>query len=262
MLDGLVVQTHPIDTVIVVDNASGDHTQQVLARDDLPLPGDPQRGERRRRGRLPDRHGDGVRRWLGPHLADGRRRGAGARLPGRADGRRRRALRLPDVRPRGPRGAPGREVRDHLRPAQPAGDQAQDGERRDDVRDPRRDAAAGGDRGGGVRGLPRAPPGGRRASGCPTRSSSSSTTTRTSPCVPARPASGSGPCATPSSSGSWRSRSSTRWRRGRASTCTATSSWCTSATGRTRWCGPSRTRSPPPWWRSARCVAAARRRAM
>jgi GT2 family glycosyltransferase len=32
--------------------------------------------------------------------------------------------------------------------------------------------------------------------------------------------------------------------------------------GRTRWCGPSRTRSPPPWWRSARCVAAARRRAM
>ena len=37
MLDALVVQTHPIATVIVVDNASGDHTQQVLARDDLPL---------------------------------------------------------------------------------------------------------------------------------------------------------------------------------------------------------------------------------
>ena len=41
MLDALVVQTHPIATVIVVDNASGDHTQQVLAKvghsDDLPL---------------------------------------------------------------------------------------------------------------------------------------------------------------------------------------------------------------------------------
>ena len=29
--------TYPIGAVIVVDNASGDHTQQVLARDDLPL---------------------------------------------------------------------------------------------------------------------------------------------------------------------------------------------------------------------------------
>ena len=38
MLDALVVQTYPIATVIVVDNASGDHTQQVLARHDLPLP--------------------------------------------------------------------------------------------------------------------------------------------------------------------------------------------------------------------------------
>ena len=37
MLDGLVAQTYPPDTVIVVDNASGDHTPQVLARDDLPL---------------------------------------------------------------------------------------------------------------------------------------------------------------------------------------------------------------------------------
>ena len=37
MLDALAVQTHPIATVIVVDNASGDHTQQVLAREDLPL---------------------------------------------------------------------------------------------------------------------------------------------------------------------------------------------------------------------------------
>jgi len=41
MLDGLVAQTLEPDTVIVVDNASGDHTQQVLARqsagNDLPL---------------------------------------------------------------------------------------------------------------------------------------------------------------------------------------------------------------------------------
>jgi rhamnopyranosyl-N-acetylglucosaminyl-diphospho-decaprenol beta-1,3/1,4-galactofuranosyltransferase len=41
MLDALVVQTYPIATVVVVDNASGDHTQQVLARigdrGDLPL---------------------------------------------------------------------------------------------------------------------------------------------------------------------------------------------------------------------------------
>ena len=32
MLDGLVAQTHPPDAVIVVDNASGDHTSEVLAR--------------------------------------------------------------------------------------------------------------------------------------------------------------------------------------------------------------------------------------
>jgi rhamnopyranosyl-N-acetylglucosaminyl-diphospho-decaprenol beta-1,3/1,4-galactofuranosyltransferase len=37
MLDGLVAQTRTPDAVIVVDNASGDHTQQVLDRSDLPL---------------------------------------------------------------------------------------------------------------------------------------------------------------------------------------------------------------------------------
>ena len=37
MLDGLVaLERHP-DAVIVVDNASTDHTQDVLRRDDLPL---------------------------------------------------------------------------------------------------------------------------------------------------------------------------------------------------------------------------------
>lgn len=37
MLDGLVAQTHSPDAVYVIDNASGDHTQEVLARNDLPL---------------------------------------------------------------------------------------------------------------------------------------------------------------------------------------------------------------------------------
>lgn len=38
MLDGLAAQTHPPDEVIVIDNASGDHTREVLAaRTDLPL---------------------------------------------------------------------------------------------------------------------------------------------------------------------------------------------------------------------------------
>jgi GT2 family glycosyltransferase len=37
MLDGLSVQTRRPDIVIVVDNASGDHTPEVLTRDDLPL---------------------------------------------------------------------------------------------------------------------------------------------------------------------------------------------------------------------------------
>jgi GT2 family glycosyltransferase len=37
MLDGLAAQTHPVDAVFVVDNASTDHTAEVLRRDDLPL---------------------------------------------------------------------------------------------------------------------------------------------------------------------------------------------------------------------------------
>lgn len=38
MLDGLAAQTRPADTIVVVDNASTDHTPDVLAaRDDLPL---------------------------------------------------------------------------------------------------------------------------------------------------------------------------------------------------------------------------------
>lgn len=38
MLDGLAAQTHPADAVVVVDNASTDHTRAVLdARRDLPL---------------------------------------------------------------------------------------------------------------------------------------------------------------------------------------------------------------------------------
>lgn len=37
MLDGLAAQTRPPDAVFVIDNASHDHTQEVLRRDDLPL---------------------------------------------------------------------------------------------------------------------------------------------------------------------------------------------------------------------------------
>jgi GT2 family glycosyltransferase len=37
MLDGLAAQTRPADAVFVVDNASTDHTREVLQRDDLPL---------------------------------------------------------------------------------------------------------------------------------------------------------------------------------------------------------------------------------
>jgi rhamnopyranosyl-N-acetylglucosaminyl-diphospho-decaprenol beta-1,3/1,4-galactofuranosyltransferase len=37
MLAGLAAQTHPPDAVFVVDNASSDHTREVLQRDDLPL---------------------------------------------------------------------------------------------------------------------------------------------------------------------------------------------------------------------------------
>ncbi|GAB3773905.1 GT2 family glycosyltransferase [Nocardioides ginsengisegetis] len=37
MLDALAQQTHPPDAVFVIDNASSDHTAQVLGRNDLPL---------------------------------------------------------------------------------------------------------------------------------------------------------------------------------------------------------------------------------
>ncbi|KQZ75244.1 glycosyltransferase family 2 protein [Nocardioides sp. Root151] len=37
MLDGLAAQTRAPDAVFVIDNASADHTRQVLDRDDLPL---------------------------------------------------------------------------------------------------------------------------------------------------------------------------------------------------------------------------------
>jgi rhamnopyranosyl-N-acetylglucosaminyl-diphospho-decaprenol beta-1,3/1,4-galactofuranosyltransferase len=57
-------------------------------------------------------------------------------------------------------------------------------------------------------------------------------------------------------------RSGTPWRRGRATTCTGTCSSCTSGTARTSWCGRSRTPSRPAWWRSARCAGGGPRRAM
>jgi rhamnopyranosyl-N-acetylglucosaminyl-diphospho-decaprenol beta-1,3/1,4-galactofuranosyltransferase len=60
------------------------------------------------------------------------------------------------------------------------------------------------------------------------------------PCGPAGPATPSGACATRGSCASSPSTSSTTWPGGRASTCTATCSWCTSATATTRWCASSR----------------------
>ena len=65
----------------------------------------------------------------------------------------------------------------------------------------------------------------------------------------------SGRSATPCSCVSSSSTSSTRWTRGRATTCTATSSRCTSATARTGWCAPSPTRSRRRSPCSARCAA-------
>ena len=62
MLDGLAAQTHPPDAVFVVDNASTDHTRDVLGRDDLPLRVTRSDGQPRRRRRLPPRRRHGVRR--------------------------------------------------------------------------------------------------------------------------------------------------------------------------------------------------------
>ena len=63
MLDGLAAQTHRPDAVFVVDNASTDHTREVLeARNDLPLRVTRSDGEPRRRRRLPPRRAGGVRR--------------------------------------------------------------------------------------------------------------------------------------------------------------------------------------------------------
>ena len=107
MLDGLAAQSHRPDAVIVIDNASTDHTRAVLdARDDLPLHVTTTGTQPRRRRRLPPRRAGGVRRRLRPRLADGRRRRAGPRLPGRADGGRRG---LPDRGARGPDRRAGRE---------------------------------------------------------------------------------------------------------------------------------------------------------
>ncbi len=77
MLDGLAAQTHEPDAVIVVDNASEDHTREVLdAHRGLTPAADPPRREHRRRRRLPGRRRGGVRPGLRPDLADGRRRRA------------------------------------------------------------------------------------------------------------------------------------------------------------------------------------------
>ena len=127
-----------------------------------------------------------------------------------------------------------------VRPAQPAGDQAQDGDRGDDVRHPRRDAGAGGD-----------------ARTSPSRASWSAARWSTAIGLP-------DPAffifyddvdfalrARRAGFRIWAVRDAVLVRQldfdqqhdlagGRATTCTATSSSCTSATARTRWSAPSR----------------------
>ena len=87
MLDGLAAQTRRPDAVFVVDNASTDHTREVLEarakRGDIPLDlthSDDNLGGAG--GFQPRRHA-GVRRGLRPDLAGGRRRRPRARLPRR-----------------------------------------------------------------------------------------------------------------------------------------------------------------------------------
>ena len=81
-LDGLAAQTSPPDAVYVVDNASADHTPEVLAaRTDLPLRIIRSEENLGGAGGFHLGVGHGVRRGLRPDLADGRRRG---RRPGRA----------------------------------------------------------------------------------------------------------------------------------------------------------------------------------
>ena len=235
MLDGLAAQTHRPDAVIVIDNCSTDHTRAVLDAAHRPsAPRHHHREQPRRRRRIPHRDAGGLRGRLGPDLADGRRRGARPRLPRGADGDRRG---LPDRRARRHRGPSGGEGRDPLRPHQPVGDPAQDGERRLDVRHPGRPAGAGGDRERRLRGLHGAPRRGGRGSASPTRRSSSSTTTSTSRSAPAGRASASGRCATRGSCASSTSTSSTTCLVGRASTCSATCSSSTSGTATTCSCG-------------------------
>jgi Glycosyl transferase family 2 len=90
-----------------------------------------------------------------------------------------------------------------------------------------------------------------------TRRTSSSTTTPTTRFEPGRPGSASTPFATPCSCANSTSTSSTTSALGRAGSCTATCSSCTSGTGRTPWCEPSPTSSPPVSWPSARCARTA-----
>ena len=133
MLDGLAAQTRPPDAVFVVDNASTDHTREVLHRDDLPL----------RVTHAEDNLGGAGGFHLGVKTAY-------------EAGYDRIWLMDDDVVPtpeclavlmaqdeacvagraRGRGGPAGGEGRGRLRPAQPAGDPAQARHRRHDVRRP------------------------------------------------------------------------------------------------------------------------------
>ena len=238
-LDGLAAQTSPPDAVFVVDNASSDHTAEVLQRAHGPAAAHhPQRGEPRRRRRVPPRRRPGVRRGLRPDLADGRRRGPRARVPA---GAARPSRTGADGRARGHRGTAGGEGGTRLRPGQPVRDPAQARLGRRPLAPPERDAGGGGAGERRVRGLHGPPAGDRRdrAAGPVVLHLLRRLRLRDP-----RPAGRLHPpraCATRCWSASSTSTSSTRWTRGRGSTCTGTSSRSTSGTARTCWSGSSRT---------------------
>ncbi len=249
MLDGLAAQTHRPDAVYIVDNASSDHTREVLDRwhgGDLPLrvthSPDNLGGAGGFHLGLRQAYGDGFDRiWLmdddvvpAPDCL--------AVLLAHDEA-------LPDGGARGHRRPAGREGRHPVRPRQPAGDQAQDRHGRDRRTAPARRCRSGWrSRTSRSRGSWSAATW-SSGSGCPTRRTSSSTTTSTTRSARGGRATGSGRCATPCWCGSSTSTSSTTWARGRGTTCTATSSSSTCATAAT---SPVRLK---PWLITAGVVA-------
>ena len=175
--------------VLVVDNASTDHTPGSSASGSACRCRWSSRGEPRRRRRLPPRGPPGLRRGLRPDLADGRRRGARPRTACvlmAADEDCLMAVR--EDRP----GALVEKAAIRFDLSNPLAIKPKTGHGRDDVRRAGPRCRSG----SSWRTSPsRASWSAARwstRSGCPTRRTSSSTTTSTSPCAPAGPAPGSG----------------------------------------------------------------------